>query len=361
MSTATIHEITPAKPMRTQEPFLFAVYHKDHFPPGDDQMRAPTRGNGNDFNTSKPYRMYHGERVPGFPAHPHRGFETITCTIEGLIDHTDSTGAGGRYGNGDVQWMVAGKGVVHAEMLPLIKQAEEGNMSRFFQLWLNLPAKSKMVETEQRIHWSENITNFTSSDSLTKATIWAGSLQQREALTPPSNSWSNATTNPESNVHIWFLQMKPGAKYTLPKPASSSLRTLYAVEGDEMTLQDPITLTKTRVPVNSAVTFETNANAVIIELAASSAAAEILVLEGSPIGEPISRHGPFVMNSREEVMQAFNDYRTTQFGGWPWRGDSFVFPRENGRFLQLSNGDRMYPPSLGNDGPPSAGSKQNQQ
>jgi hypothetical protein len=102
-------------PWETLDPFLFCVYHKDQFPPGDELMRAPRRGNGADFDPSAPYRMYHGDRVPGFPAHPHKGFETITATINGLIDHTDSLGNGGRYGQGDLQWMTAGRGIGEAQ------------------------------------------------------------------------------------------------------------------------------------------------------------------------------------------------------------------------------------------------------
>ena len=127
-------------PFQTPDPFLFAVYHDDKYPPGDGQMRAPRRGDGADFNPSAEYRMYHGERVPGFPQHPHRGFETITATMEGLVDHTDSVGNAGRYGQGDVQWMTAGKGIVHGEMFPLVND-DAPNPLRLFQIWLNLPAR----------------------------------------------------------------------------------------------------------------------------------------------------------------------------------------------------------------------------
>ena len=128
-------------PFQTPDPFLFAVYHDDKYPPGDGQMRAPRTGNGADFNPSASYRMYHGERVPGFPQHPHRGFETITATMEGLVDHTDSVGNAGRYGQGDVQWMTAGKGIVHSEM-----PEQEDGLLMGFQLWINLPAEHKMTE-----------------------------------------------------------------------------------------------------------------------------------------------------------------------------------------------------------------------
>ena len=96
-------------PFATADPFLFAVYHNDFYPAGNAKMEAPRRGNGADFDWNAPYRMYHGDRVPGFPAHPHRGFETLTVTLEGLTDHADSYGNSGRYGGGDLQWLTAGE------------------------------------------------------------------------------------------------------------------------------------------------------------------------------------------------------------------------------------------------------------
>ena len=102
-----------AFPFKTPDPFLFCVYHKDNYPAGDDKMQAPRIGNGADFDFNAEYRMYHGDRIPGFPQHPHRGFETMTATLVGIIDHTDSMGSAGRYGHGDLQWMTAGKGIVH--------------------------------------------------------------------------------------------------------------------------------------------------------------------------------------------------------------------------------------------------------
>ena len=114
-------------PMKTLDPFLFLVYHKDFYPPGDEEMglKGDARGSGSDFVPDIPYRFYYGHRIPGFPRHPHRGFETITATLDGIIDHTDSIGDAGRYGNGDLQWMTAGSGIQHAEMSPLVNADEE--------------------------------------------------------------------------------------------------------------------------------------------------------------------------------------------------------------------------------------------
>ena len=113
-------------PWETTNPFLFCAYHADAYPKGNGEMgpneSLAGRNIGQDFTIKDGWRMYHGEKVPGFPSHPHRGFETITVVEKGLVDHADSLGASGRYGNGDVQWMTAGKGLQHSEMFPLLKK-----------------------------------------------------------------------------------------------------------------------------------------------------------------------------------------------------------------------------------------------
>ncbi|KAI8610092.1 RmlC-like cupin domain-containing protein [Chytriomyces sp. MP71] len=323
MAAFKIKSLHPATPMPTQDPFLFVAYHRDHYPSGDDQMRAPYRGNGSDFDASKAYRMYHGARIPGFPAHPHRGFEasniklhadgyshsyhiqTITCTIEGIIDHTDSLGGSGRYGDGDLQWMTAGSGIVHSEMIPLLKQNEEGNMTRFLQLWLNLPGKSKMVQPNQLMHWHENITKFTTPDGAVTATVWAGSLHGHTSLPAIRDSWAH---DPSRDVNIWFIRMSPRSSFTLPPSQPGSTRSLYVLEGPGLLVDASMP-----VPPNSLIEFADPSSAETLVKNNGAANTEFLVLQGQPMGEPVSRHGPFVMNTREEVMQAFSDYRTTQF------------------------------------------------
>ncbi|KAI9331213.1 RmlC-like cupin domain-containing protein [Obelidium mucronatum] len=337
MARFTIRSVAVPAPMPTLDPFLFAVYHADHYPPGDAHMQAPRRGTGADFDAAQKYRMYHGARVPGFPQHPHRGFETVTCTLQGAVDHTDSLGGAGRYGGGDVQWMTAGRGIVHGEMIPLLNQNAD-NPVRWFQLWLNLPAKSKMTAPNQLMHWAENIARFTSSDGKVNARVLAGSLHGTTALTPTKDSWAN---DPAHDVNIWYLVMKPGATFKLPKSAPGSNRTLYFVEGTGLTLDKT-----TKVPDSSMVEFKDHStNEIELENTGSEKDLEILVLQGQPIGEPVAQHGPFVMNTQEEIRQAFADYRKTQFGGWPWPQDAMVFPREKGRFLSVKGKPDEFPPS----------------
>ena len=139
-----------APPWPTWDPFLFCVHHLDAYPAGTDALGVPPaalagRRLGMDFSGRDGFSMYHGDAVPGFPRHPHRGFETVTVVRRGTVDHSDSMGAAGRYRDGDVQWMTAGKGILHSEMFPLLKGDRE-NPLELFQIWLNLPRKHKMVE-----------------------------------------------------------------------------------------------------------------------------------------------------------------------------------------------------------------------
>ena len=312
-------------PFQTPDPFLFAVYHNDAYPAGDERMQAPRKGNGADFDPSAPYRMYHGDRVPGFPQHPHRGFETITATMDGYIDHTDSLGNAGRYGHGDVQWMTAGKGIVHGEMFPLVHNDKPNNL-RLFQIWLNLPSARKMSPPAFTMHWAPQINSFTSNDGKTSVVVWAGELMGARGNPPPPASWAS---DPANEVGVWFLTMRPGASFTLPPAAAGRgvNRTLYFFEGDAASVGSSTNLTR-----HSAVTLDASSPADLSVPAGAGKDTLFLVLQGKPIGEPVVQHGPFVMTSRQEIMQAFSDYQETRFGGWPWPEDSVVFPRDKGKF-----------------------------
>jgi redox-sensitive bicupin YhaK (pirin superfamily) len=148
----------------------------------------------------------HGKAIPGFPQHPHRGFETITLVRRGLIDHTDSSGAAARFGEGgDVQWMTAGKGIVHCEMFPLLKK-DDGNPAELFQVWLNLPAKRKMVHPHFTMFWHEKIPRGVMKDEEgreTEVVVIANGMSDQmpwgekvEGPKPPPDSWAS---DPEAN------------------------------------------------------------------------------------------------------------------------------------------------------------------
>ncbi|MCH2233398.1 MAG: pirin family protein [Crocinitomicaceae bacterium] len=317
---------------QTKDPFLFCVHHEDFYPEANDEMgpKASLEGRdlGQDFMIKDGWRMYHGTKVPGFPGHPHRGFETITVVRKGMVDHTDSLGAAGRYGNGDVQWMTAGKGVQHAEMFPLLDK-ENPNTLELFQIWLNLPKANKMVDPHFKMMWSESIPNLNVKDENGKNSlveVIVGEIGDSKAPTPPPNSWANDTKN---GVAIWNVQMEAGAKWTLPKASAEVNRTLYFYTGDVLTIGD------------QELKFYHSADLkpdVELGIQAGEKPCHFLVLQGKPIAEPVVQHGPFVMNTKDEIRQAFIDYQTDRFGGWPWETSGPVHDASRGRFAIHSNG-----------------------
>jgi redox-sensitive bicupin YhaK (pirin superfamily) len=316
----------------TQDPFLFCVHHEDHYPKGNSKLGPDAslegRHIGQDFVVKDGWRMYHGDHVPGFPGHPHRGFETITVVRTGFVDHSDSLGAAGRYGFGDVQWMTAGKGVQHAEMFPLVK-SDANNPLELFQIWLNLPKANKFVEPHFKMLWADSIPNVTEKDASGKSTmieVLAGKLGTNKAPDSPPNSWANSS---ENDVAIWNIQMEAGAVWTMPKAAAGVNRSVYLYEGDSINIggHGVKNYHAADVKADSELTITAGPNT-----------CKILVLQGRPINEPVVQHGPFVMNSREEIQQAFADYQRTQFGGWPWKESGPTHGKTRGRFALHADG-----------------------
>ncbi len=183
-ATTPILQSQPLGPLwPTMDPFLFCAHHDDAYPPGDGRLGVRAvdlegRQMGSDFSRKNGFSMYHGDGVPGFPGHPHRGFETVTLVRKGLIDHSDSLGAAARFGGGDVQWLTAGKGIQHSEMFPLLN-SDAPNPLELFQIWLNLPARSKMVAPHFTMFWNERIPRLEHADAAgrrTVVTVVAGSL-----------------------------------------------------------------------------------------------------------------------------------------------------------------------------------------
>ena len=158
MKSPVLQTLPLGFPWTTIDPFLFCVHHKDAYPAGETTMGPPAaalrgRNIGQDFQGKDGWRMYHGDVVPGFPQHPHRGFETVTIVRRGLVDHSDSLGATARFGAGDTQWLTAGGGIVHSEMFPLV-ETDKPNPLELFQIWLNLPSADKLVEPHYAMLWS---------------------------------------------------------------------------------------------------------------------------------------------------------------------------------------------------------------
>jgi len=319
-------------PWPTLDPFLFAVHHDDAYPAGNEHLGPAAsldgRDLGMDFAGKDGWRMYHGETVPGFPGHPHRGFETVTIVRNGLIDHHDSLGAAARFGRGDVQWLTAGKGIVHSEMFPLLERGGP-NPAELFQIWLNLPKANKMVNPYFSMMWSDAIPHHVHRDAngrTTDVTVVAGAIGETKAPAPPPDSWASRA---DADVAIWTIKMEPGATWTMPAAATATAnRVLYVfIGGVKIDGGAEITRSGVLLRANAAATIE-----------AGDTAVDILVLQGKPIGEPVVQHGPFVMNTRQEIQQAFVDYQRTRFGGWPWDADAPVLPREQGRFARHPDG-----------------------
>lgn len=320
----------------TMDPFLFCVHHEDFFPKGNEQMGPACslsgRDLGQDFMIKDGFRMYHGRTVPGFPGHPHRGFETITVVRKGMVDHSDSMGALGRYGNGDVQWMTAGQGVQHAEMFPLLNK-EKDNPMELFQIWLNLPKKDKMVNPHFKMLWSESIPNYNYADingRQTDVEVIVGKIASKKGPEPPPDSWASKE---ENEVAIWNILMESGATWKLPEASPGLNRKLYFYEGKELSIDGQ------NIPFYHSVELDSDAELV---LESGGDISNILVLQGKPINEPVVQHGPFVMNTREEIRQAFGDYQKTQFGGWPWKKPDPVHSRDKGRFAIHADGRKEF-------------------
>jgi len=323
-----IKSIQPLQfPWQTQDPFLFCAFHNDKYPKGNGKLGPSAslagRSIGQDFSGKDGWSMYHGQDVPGFPAHPHKGFETITIAERGLVDHSDSLGAAGRFGNGDVQWMTAGGGVQHSEMFPLLKDEEE-NPLLLFQIWLNLPGKSKQVPAHFAMLWSEDIPVYESDGARVK--IISGSFGCQSLKAPAPDSFA---ADEHNDVAVYLIKLDQGASLQLPNVSAEANRSLYMYEGSEVSINE--------------ANFQ---NMHVANLAAEKDTvikndgqkAHFLLLQGKPIGEPVAKYGPFVMNTQQEIQEAVLLYQRTQYGGWPWSNNAHTHDPSRGRFALHADG-----------------------
>jgi quercetin 2,3-dioxygenase len=333
-----ISALTPLSfPWQTDDPFLFCVHHDDRYPAGNDKLGPAAsldgRDLGQDFAGKDGWRMYHGGAVPGFPQHPHRGFETVTVVRRGLLDHSDSMGATARYGGGDVQWLTAGKGILHAEMFPLI-DPRNPNPLELFQIWLNLPVADKMVEPHFSMLWDNLIPKHVGRDAdgrTIEVALTAGRYGGAVAPPPPPKSWAS---HPDADVAIWTIKLAPKARWTLPRVGPQTNRSLYFFQGSGLLVGGRAIQPNHRIELRPGVE---------VALEAGPDETELLLLQGRPIGEPVVKYGPFVMSTNDEIRQAFADYQRTQFGGWPWPSNEPVHAREEGRFARRPDGKTERP------------------
>jgi len=319
-------------PWETQDPFIFCSYHHDLYPGNNDKLGPDSslegRSIGQDFAGKDGWNMYHGRVVPGFPAHPHCGFETISVVTKGMVDHSDSLGGKGRFGNGDVQWLTSGRGLQHAEMFPLLD--EVSNPFEIFQIWINLPRKSKNVEPHYKMLWHENIPVIVEKDdrgNQTRINLIAGSHKGHKALNPAPDSWA---ADPANAVQIWTIKAAPHAVFTIPATEIEATRSLFFYRGTS------ISIGETKVQEYQVVELDAAEDAEIENGAGEGC---FLFLQGRPINEPFEQMGPFVSNSQAEIREIVSEYQRTQFGGWPWPDNEPVHGKERGRFALYTNGE----------------------
>jgi redox-sensitive bicupin YhaK (pirin superfamily) len=230
-----------------------------------------------------------GEAI-GAPDHPHRGFETVTYIIEGAMEHEDSHGHRGALRPGDVQWMTAGAGVIHSEM-PAAEIMRDGGRVHGFQIWVNLPKAQKLSTPRYQEYSSERLPVVTGPG--TWARVIAGELGgQRSPI---------ETTVPTTMVHV---KLDENARLSVPIAAGSNA-IVHTIGGDGRIGDTAL--------ADHHVALIGNAPATL-EIAAGANGFEALVLAGMPLDEPVARYGPFVMNTKAEIEQAFRDYQAGRFG-----------------------------------------------
>ncbi len=233
----------------------------------------------------------------GAPDHPHRGFETVTYMLSGDMEHKDSSGRAGRLRPGDVQWMTAGAGVVHAEM-PSAEFTRTGGRMHGFQLWVNLPQRDKMIKPRYQEIPSSRIPKATSADGLVSVSVIAGEAMGEKAVIE--------TRTPIIYLHY---RIKPGGMVNQLVPRDYNAFAyivegagLFGVEGEP-------------AADGQMIMFAPDGNVIRIENPPdANATLEVLVIAGVPLNEPIARYGPFVMNTEAEIHQAFEDYRRGRMG-----------------------------------------------
>jgi len=332
MSAAPILQISPLGfPWETIDPFLFCDYHDDAYPRGNAQFGPDAslagRKLGEDFAGKDGWRMYHGLQVPGSVAPAPR--------IRDRDDRSQGTDRPFRFARR--RSPLRRRRCSMADRRPRDRACRDVPSARprgtqpleLFQIWLNLPARSKFVPPHFTMFWAEQIPQHV-SDGMQLACIagrYADAGTPLAPLAPPPDSYASQA---ESDLAIWTLRMAPGARWTLPAASGNNTRRkLYFFKGTSVAIGGQ--------SIDSAAAIELRANA-DVELVKGPAPSEFLMLQGKPIGEPVAQYGPFVMNTEQELKQAYADYRRTEYGGWPWPDSAPVHGSARERFARHADG-----------------------
>jgi redox-sensitive bicupin YhaK (pirin superfamily) len=282
MTTRSITQLVHAAPQLEGEGMIvtrpFPTARLDHLDPFLllDRMGPVTHGPG---------------EAKGAPDHPHRGFETVTYILDGTIEHQDSQGNRGRIGAGDVQWMTAGAGVIHSEM-PVEEIRRNGGRLHGFQLWVNLPRRDKMMKPRYQELRAAEIPIATTADGKVTVTVIAG-----ESL------GTRSTIDTRTPIMVLHVRLGAGARFTQVIP--ETYNAFAFVIGGELTFGDRL------ARENDAAIFDRDGDVVAM---ATESGAELLLIGGVPLNEPVVRYGPFVMNTPGEIRQAMIDYQSGRFG-----------------------------------------------
>lgn len=265
-----VHNFIPGSrnlDMKRMDPFILMDYNsKFYFPPAKQQR--------------------------GVGVHPHRGFETVTIAYKGRVAHHDSSGGGGVIAEGDVQWMTAASGILHKEYHEE-NFSKEGGDFQMVQLWVNLPAKDKMSKPKYQSITNTQMAKYTLPDNAGTVEVIAGDYQGTKG--------SASTFSP---LHLLNARLNKGGKADFEFPENYNT-ALLVIEGS-------INVNGTEtVPTDHLALFENKGTAFTIEATEN---AVVLVLSGEPLKEPIVTHGPFVMNTKQEIIQAIEDYNMGKFG-----------------------------------------------
>lgn len=286
MKTRSIEKVTqPGTPH-----FVGDGFRVHNFIPGTYTMKRMDPFIMLDYNSK--YNFPPTDKPKGVGVHPHRGFETVTIAYKGRVEHGDSAGGGGVIGEGDVQWMTAASGVLHKEFHET-EWSKTGGEFQMVQLWVNLPAKDKMSPPKYQAIANAEMPKITLPNDDGEVEVIAGNYN--------SNKGPASTFSP---MHMYNVKLKKGAETKLSFPQNYTT-ALLMVEGDAKVNGSA------KAPQDHFVMFGNDGDTFTVEALTDTT---ILVLSGEPLNEPIAAHGPFVMNTQEELIEAFQDFNTGKFG-----------------------------------------------